>query len=302
MKSINFSTTTKPRSVRLRSLLNADPKHPHIHLVDMPFRSTSIWQEHGCEIGIWQNAFGPLAWALFQPSWWNLDYGLLPSARGSTLEKAVFRWGAEQMRSYARRSGEQFWGSIEFFEDAPDSEQTKAHLKGLGFKKFDWSTDRFEMELGIELAQPQIPEGFAIRPLRGASEVESYVRLHRAAFGSENMTTAWRHRTLEHQAYRPELDLVVVNHQDQPVGFCICWMWGDMGQIEPLGVHPDYQGQGLGRALELYGLKALQRQGARSVYVDHVSLNEKAVTLSLKTGFKKINSALRYYIELNCET
>jgi len=35
----------------------------------------------------------------------------------------------------------------------------------------------------------------------------------------------------------------------------------------------------------------------RWVYLDHVSLNEKAIALSLKTGFRQINNALRYYID-----
>ena len=105
-------------------------------------------------------------------------------------------------------------------------------------------------------------------------------------------------RTLEHPAYRPEIDLVIVSPEDKPVGFCICWMWQDLGQIEPLGVHPEYQGQGLGRALELSALQVLRNQGTRFVYVDHVSLNERAIALSLQTGFKKVNNALRFYIEV----
>ncbi len=31
---------------KLDYLLDIDPSHPHIHLVDMPYRITSIWQDH----------------------------------------------------------------------------------------------------------------------------------------------------------------------------------------------------------------------------------------------------------------
>jgi hypothetical protein len=45
MKPITFTTTTNPNLEQLHSLLNADPQHPHIHRIDMPYRLTSTWQE-----------------------------------------------------------------------------------------------------------------------------------------------------------------------------------------------------------------------------------------------------------------
>jgi ribosomal protein S18 acetylase RimI-like enzyme len=298
MSKTRFITTKSLDVNHLQTLLNADPVHPHIHIVDMPYRLASTWQDSDCEIGIWKNDEVILAWALFQPPWWNLDYAIHPSERGSILEGEVFAWGKDQIVGYAKRTGDKFYGSIEFFEDSPNAEQTISHLGTLGFEKFDWSTVRFEIDLRQDLPQPQLPEGFMIRPLRGVAEVEDYVRLHRVAFGSDKMTVDWRLRTLEHPAYRPEIDLVIVNPDGRLVGFCICWMWGDRSHIEPLGIHPEFQGQGLGRALELTAIQAVRDQGTRFMVVDHVSLNEKAIALSLKTGFRQTNNnALRYFID-----
>jgi ribosomal protein S18 acetylase RimI-like enzyme len=157
------------------------------------------------------------------------------------------------------------------------------------------------MELTKAPKRPELPRGFSVRPLRGISEVELYVSLQRAAFESEKMTVDWRTRTLEHPAYVPEIDLVVVDPQDQPVGFCVCWLRDGVGQIEPLGVHPDYQGMGLGRALEAAALGLMWQHGARKILVDHVSLNESAIALSTQTGFKQRHNALRYYIDMQPE-
>ena len=44
-------------------------------------------------------------------------------------------------------------------------------------------------------------------------------------------------------------------------------------------------------------LETLRIHGAQLVYLDHVSLNEKAITLSIKNGFKQSNNAVRYYID-----
>ena len=80
--------------------------------------------------------------------------------------------------------------------------------------------------------------------MAGHAEVEAYANLHQATFGSNKMTAAWRERTLKDPAYMPELDLVVVDSANRPIGFCICWLLQDIGQIEPLGIHPDFQGFG----------------------------------------------------------
>jgi hypothetical protein len=171
MKPITFTTTTNPDLTQLHSLLNTDPQYPHIHRVDMPYRLTSTWQEHGCEVGMWQQEGELMAWAVFQPPWWNLDFALHPLLRGTALEKEIFVWGAAQMKSYAQRSGDEFWGSVEFFADTPGVAQTIDHLIQLGFQKFDWSVIRLEIDLDQELPQPQLPAGFTIRPLarRGRS-------------------------------------------------------------------------------------------------------------------------------------
>jgi mycothiol synthase len=114
------------------------------------------------------------------------------------------------------------------------------------------------------------------------------------------MTVAWRKRTLRQPAYRREIDLIVENDQDKPIGFCVCWLRASVGQIEPLGLHPDYQGMGLGKALELSAYQTLRNCGARLVKIDHVSFNEKAIALSRQTGFQECHTALRYYVNVKC--
>lgn len=283
----------------VNDLLSADAEHPHIHIVDMPYRMTSIWQDYDCQMGIWEKASDVLAWAVFQPAWWNLDFVVHPALRGSAIEQEIFGWGKEQMLAYAKRTGEEFWGSVEFFEDSPNAAQTIKNLEAVGFAPFDWSIVRFELGLLQELPEAQLPAGYSIRPLHGMREVQAYVDLHRAAFGSERMTVAWRKRILEHPAYRSEFDLIVENREKVPVGFCVCWRRENAGQIEPLGVHPDYQGMGLGKALEISAYQLLKRHGATLIKVDHASFNENAIAVSVRTGFRQKHNALRYFVDVN---
>jgi mycothiol synthase len=297
MNTKKYSRAESLDFAHLQEVLNANAKNPHIHIADMPYRLTSTWQDQECQMMLWEKDSEILAWAVFQPPWFNLDYAIHPSQVGSSLEKEVFAWGKNEMMEYTKRTGKEFYGSVEFFEDTSNVELTIANLTALGFKKFDWSIIRFEKDLNQELPVPELPDGFSIRPLRGAEEVESYVKLHQLVFKSKEMTMAWRMRILKHPSYIPEIDLVVVDAADNLIGFCVGWLCQEIGQIEPLGVHPDYQGSGLGTALELSALQALRNKGARFIHIDHVSENEKAIALSLKTGFKQINNAVRYFVE-----
>jgi len=115
----------------------------------------------------------------------------------------------------------------------------------------------------VPLASP--PPGFTIRPLAGEAEVPAYVACHQAVFQSDSMRAGWRARTLAHAAYQPELDLVALDAAGRVAGFCIGWLGPHGGQIEPLGVHPDYRGRGLGRALLAGALRRMQARGASRI-------------------------------------
>ncbi len=121
---------------------------------------------------------------------------------------------------------------------------------------------------------PGEPQGFHLRPLGGLEEAGAYTALHRAAFGSKNMSEEWRRRTVTRPDYCADLDLVAQAEDGRLAAFCIGWYHpqgmgsGPAAQVEPLGVHPDFQRRGLGRALlaELFRRAALR--GAAEIYVD----------------------------------
>ena len=298
MSSIRFSITDNPDRFPLYDLLNADHKHPHYHLIDMPFRLTSTWQDFGWDLGVWEKDCKILAWAVFQPPWQNLDYAILPGERGAYLEQEVFSWGVKQMVDYARANRGGFYSTVELSSDTPNIQQTVAHLESFGFVPLEYFSLRFEVDLQLTYPRPQLPNGYRIRPFQGQSEVAAWVSLVAAVFGDNWITKKWRIRTLEQPAYRPEIDLVAVNSENHLVGFCTSWLWQNVGQIEPLGVHPDYQGIGLGTALELTAIEAMQQQGARLLYVDHGNDNQKAISLSQKLGFRQIDNAIKFSITI----
>jgi ribosomal-protein-alanine N-acetyltransferase len=171
-------------------------------------------------------------------------------------------------------------------------------LEGAGFhSQADVGEDSWTKVLFQRNALPRpehrpLPEAFRIRSLNGHAEVDAYVALHRAVFQSESMTSAWRHRTLAHAAYLPQLDLVVTDAENQLAGFCIGWFTPQgphlqpAGQIEPIGIREDVRGRGLGRALLSECLARLAAVGATSVFVETDNYRDAAFNFYRAIGFR----------------
>ena len=149
-------------------------------------------------------------------------------------------------------------------------------------------------------ADAAVPSEFTIRPLAGPSEVAAYVALHRAVFESESMTEAWRQRTRQQRAYTPTLDLVAVAPDGRLAAFCMCWFDAvgvtgrPCGQIEPLGVHADFRGRGLGRAILAAQLQRLRHHGAQDVLLETDDYRNDAFALYEAAGFRVTRNVLVY--------
>ena len=149
----------------------------------------------------------------------------------------------------------------------------------------------------VSLAQPldnlatpaPPPAGFAIRVLAGMTETDACAALHRAAFGHASpMTGAWRARTLEMPQYRAELDLVAVAKDGRLAGYVLGWLdpiFG-IGHVEPLGVHPNFAGLGIAKALLGELLARFRALGVGLAQVEAAHHNETAIHAYQAAGFR----------------
>lgn len=137
--------------------------------------------------------------------------------------------------------------------------------------------------------------GYTIRPLAGAAELDDYVALHRAAFGSHSMTSAWRRRALGMPTYRLDLDLVAVAPDGGLAGFCVGWLDSArrVGQVEPIGTHPAHQRRGLGRALLDEMFRRFAAHGAVTAIVETENVRSPAQGLYASAGFQPTHRVLR---------
>jgi mycothiol synthase len=247
------------------------------HLVDLPYRLSSWSLENPDNLRLWESEGQIQAIGMVQQPWLALDYAYRPGQEG--LVPQIFDWASERAQAIARETGEDFTLVIRFPPRCADHIPL-AQSRGFALDD-DWTIVHLSRALSAPLPVPALPDGFSFRTLRDHGDVEAYVKLHQTAFGSKNMQERWRSRTLTMPQYRPDLDLFIINEHDQPVAFCIGWKHPTkpLGQIEPLGVHPDYQRLGLGRAVLLEGLRRLEASGARTAYIDSYKYNDPALSL-----------------------
>lgn len=263
-----------------------------LHLIDLPWRLTSPSAQVPERTRLWEDGDGTLvAWAILQFQWHCLDYAILPTARTSELESAILAWGTEQLKAEAAARD----GSLPFTVGARQDDAARiAAIERADFSPGGWSYIHLVRDLELPIPASEPPAGFAIRPLAGEQEVAAYVATHRAAFGSTNMTEDWRSATLRHHRYTPGLDLVATAPGGDVVGFCVAWITPPLdalagrriAQVEPLGVLPDYQRMGLGRALLLESLRRAKELGAQRIEVNAESDNDASGPAYETVGFR----------------
>jgi len=274
----------------------------NLHVVDLPYRLSSWALDDPGNIVLWVDAGGQLvAWAVMQTPFWTVDYACHPTG-GSDLNRQVLDWADQRARQALHTaSGRPCWFVTPF---ATQTERIR-DLERAGFAcqsdvgEDSWSKVLMQRRALMPVAERTLPGGFAIRPLAGENEIEAYVQLHRAAFGSENMTPEWRARVLRRPEHRPELDLVATAPDGQLAAFCISWLHRGSGgqcsgQIEPLGVHEDYRGLGLGRAILGEALRRLHCCGADTVYVETDLQRTEALSLYKAMGFRVLQDVWVY--------
>jgi len=238
------------------------------HLVDFPWRLSAPMADPAADARVCMADGLLVGFAAWQDPWATLDIYIRPGPSQPEVEAAIFDWAAGRFGDLDAARGQPLPYWVEARED--DAE----HLALLARYGYTLDDDYIYVMMSRPLAgplpRPDLPPGFAIRPLAGVGEVDAYVTAHRRAFGSAYMTALWRAATLRMPGYEPELDLVAVAPNGQLAGFCVGWAAPErcVAQIELLGVDPAFQGRGLGSALLLEMLARFKDYGAEHAQVE----------------------------------
>lgn len=179
---------------------------------------------------------------------------------------------------------------IRWRDDAPAYLEA---IERLGFVPEDEHVLLMTRSLEEPIPDPALPPGFTIRPVRGEDEVEAYVALHRAAFGTQMMTVERRREIMRDADYVPEIDLVAVAPGGILAGFVRGWIEGEMnlrlGQREawtdPVGTRPAFRRLGLNRALFHAAFRRLREREIVTAKLGTGSGNTSAQEAFQSVGF-----------------
>lgn len=145
--------------------------------------------------------------------------------------------------------------------------QKRGYKKGAEHPRYD-----SEFVIG-NLPQQRLPEGHVMRSMAQENNIELRREIFGRAFNHpdpEEWPSAFSYEELQKAPdYRKDLDLYVVGPNGKYVSCCIVWYdsHNRTGILEPVGTHPDFRGQGLGKEVLLEGIRRAAALGANKVWV-----------------------------------
>ena len=253
---------------------------------------------------LWRAPVGKLVgFALFNSgdTYASLVMEYPPQELQSGLGDSMIAWGEAVFQSSYHGQATSLSASAEE-KDPARIELLERH----GFIRLDEETVSMERALGEDIPLPELPAGFTIRPLLGEAEIPTWVALHRAAFGTENMTEDYRQVMAQSPGYNPDLDLVAV----APDGRLAAYVFGSIsaeenaltgrmiGYTDPVGTHPDFQRLGLCRALLLACLHRLKERGMDTARLGTGSWNTAMQRAAQSAGFQVCGRTRLYEKEM----
>lgn len=249
---------------------------------------------------LWENGAGELAGFAYINRYQNLVDVFDERQFTPDLEAGMMAW----LTAAARHRQGQTGAAQTLDASALESDlRRQAFLERQGFQRQAESSLLMSRPLAEPLPGPALPPGFTIRPMGGETELEAYVALHRAAFGTENMSVEYRRAIMNAPDYLPNLDLVAVAPGGELAAFCVCQIFPDdapragghkEGWTDPLGTHPAYQRRGLAQALIAQGMHLLKKRGIDTVLLGTSSENLAMQSTAASLGFQLVSNTFWY--------
>jgi ribosomal-protein-alanine N-acetyltransferase len=90
---------------------------------------------------------------------------------------------------------------------------------------------------------------------------------------------------------------IVVELENQVIGYCGLWVIMDDAQITNIAVHPDFRGQKIGEALLRFAIQLSREMNAKRLSLEVRISNHIAQSLYKKVGFEPGGIRKRYYTD-----
>ena len=203
------------------------------------------------QIRIWEENGEPVArgW-IRRPD--RLTHEIHPRHRGGALHDELLDWfeanvaGDELRASSISTDAER----IAFLQSR--GYEIDSHGKALAYHVCELAT----------ISEPVVPAGYRLRTLE-RGDLEARVELHRVVWAPSRVTVESFTKLQTVWPYRADLDCVV-EADGSLVAYTLAWLddANRVGELEPVGTHPDHRRRGLASAVCRFALHRLKQEGA----------------------------------------
>jgi len=180
-----------------------------------------------------------------------------PAARGRGLGTWLLGWAGEAARAIGAQACTQSLSEHD--------EGARALLAAHGYAP-RWEDWLFALDLDAEPAPPELPDGYAIRPLGAGEERAAFDVIDRAFSEWPDRDGAsfedWSASTLGRPGFEPGLLALAVRGPDV-AGAALLVIEEDEGWVDQLAVAREHRGRGLARALLQHAFAETWRRGLR---------------------------------------
>ncbi|GAA1146114.1 mycothiol synthase [Ornithinicoccus hortensis] len=161
-----------------------------------------------------------------------------------------------------------------------------------------------------ELPEVDLPEGFAVRPFQVGQDEQAWLAVNARSFAAHaeqgRMTLTDLTDRINEPWFDPHGFLLVEDHNGDGPPRLAGFHWTKVessgqgptsGEVYVVGVDPDYQGRGLGKAVTVLGLRHLRACGldTATLYVD--GDNEPALATYHRLGFERSMVDVMYAVD-----
>jgi mycothiol synthase len=237
---------------------------------------------------LWFDNSQPIAWACvdeYNNLLWELD-----NQYEERIGVEIVEWGESCIRKKLA-NGESSTLDTNCREDYA---ARISFLQQYGFRQTGDTNVAMTRKLSEPIPEPELLQGHVIRPIKGMEEAEAVASMHRAAFGTEYMTTENRLIIMSTSGYDPTLDLLATAPNGNIAAYCSCSVNEQtrIGFTDPVATHPNYQRMGLSRALLLTGLHLLKERGMESAHLgtsgENIAMQKTAESVGFTVEYRTI--------------
>ena len=228
------------------------------HVGDVAWqRFQHVGREGEWRIRIWEEEGEPVAWGwLRKPA--TLVHEIHPRHRGGALHEELLEWFA------ADAEGDELRAS----SLSTDTERLEL-LRRRGYD-VDPEAKAFiyhACEL-TDVPEPAVPEGYRLRTVE-PDDLARRVELHQVVWAPSRVTVESFAKVQAAWPYRADLDCVVEARDGSFAAYCLAWLdpRNRVGELEPVGTHPDHRRLGLASAVCRFAHRRLRDEGAELAIV-----------------------------------